>query len=100
VTTLRYAAEVPIRRHIKIKAEANPFDPAWEGYFEDRQGFKMFNSLKGRKKLIRLWLAQQGICCVCEQRITKDTGWHVHHIGFVRMGLLQRWCGLCKSATS
>jgi len=80
VTTLRYMAEVPIRRHIKIKAEANPFDPAWEGYFEDRQGFKMFNSLKGRKKLIRLWLAQQGICCVCDQRITKDTGWHVHHI--------------------
>jgi len=49
VTTLRYAAEVPIRRHIKIKAEANPFDPAWEGYFEDRQGFKMFNSLKGNE---------------------------------------------------
>jgi hypothetical protein len=59
VTTLRYAAEVPIRRYIKIKAEANPFDPAWEGYLEDRQGFKMFNSLKGRKKLIRLWLAQR-----------------------------------------
>jgi hypothetical protein len=31
VTTLRYAAEVPIRRYIKIQAEANPFDPAWEG---------------------------------------------------------------------
>ena len=20
------------------------------------------------------------ICCVCDKRITKDTGWHVHHI--------------------
>ena len=80
VTTLRYAAEVPIRRHTKIKAGANPFDPAWEGYFEERQGFKMLHSLTGRKKLIRLWLAQQGICCVCDQRITKGTGWHVHHI--------------------
>lgn len=80
VTTLRLAADVPIRRHIKIKAKANPFDPAWEPYFEERHGLAMFNALAGRKKLIRLWLEQQGQCCICGQRITKATGWHVHHI--------------------
>lgn len=24
----------PIRRHRKIRADANPFDPQWESYFE------------------------------------------------------------------
>jgi RNA-directed DNA polymerase len=40
----------------------------------------MFNTLAGRKKLIRLWFDQQGQCCMCGQQITKVTGWHVHHI--------------------
>ncbi len=31
-----------IRRHLKIKAEANPFDPRWRSYFEDRAFFKKF----------------------------------------------------------
>jgi RNA-directed DNA polymerase len=34
--SLLLAAATPIRRHIKIKADANPFDPDWEVYFEDR----------------------------------------------------------------
>ena len=80
MTTLRLAADVPIRRHIKIRAKANPFDPAWEPYFEERHGLAMFNTLAGRKKLIRLWFDQQGQCCMCGQQITKATGWHVHHI--------------------
>ena len=77
---LVYAADTPIRRHTKIKSEANPFDPAWETYFEDRSGLTIFNSLAGRKKLIHLWFDQQGRCLVCSQRITRETGWHVHHI--------------------
>jgi RNA-directed DNA polymerase len=31
------AADVPIRRHRKIRADANPFDPAWDGYFALRR---------------------------------------------------------------
>jgi RNA-directed DNA polymerase len=26
-----------IRRHLKIRAEANPYDPAWRAYFQDRR---------------------------------------------------------------
>lgn len=33
---------IKIRRHLKIKAEANPFDPRWRNYFEDRAFFKWF----------------------------------------------------------
>jgi RNA-directed DNA polymerase len=35
-------AETKIRRHLKVKADANPFDPQWRAYFEDRPFFKRF----------------------------------------------------------
>jgi RNA-directed DNA polymerase len=31
-----------IRRHVKIRADANPFAPCWRAYFEDRAFFKKF----------------------------------------------------------
>jgi RNA-directed DNA polymerase len=36
--TLRKAQATPIRRHIRIRGKANPFDPAWYEYFEKRSG--------------------------------------------------------------
>jgi RNA-directed DNA polymerase len=32
--------DIRIRRHVKVKSEANPFDPRWRDYFEDRAFFK------------------------------------------------------------
>ncbi|MBA3440645.1 MAG: group II intron reverse transcriptase/maturase [Pyrinomonadaceae bacterium] len=77
---LMRAAYVPIKRHVKIKGEANPYDPAWEIYFEKRLGVKMMDDLRGRRKLLYLWQEQGGNCPVCNQKITKLTGWHNHHI--------------------
>jgi RNA-directed DNA polymerase len=74
------AASVPIKRHIKVKGAANPFDPTWEAYFEQRLGVKMAGNLKGRKQLLHLWREQNGSCPVCNQKITELTGWHNHHI--------------------
>ena len=74
------ASSVPIRRHTKIKGEANPYDPQWEPYFEARLGVRMAHNLKGRRHLLRLWKEQDGLCAVCHQRITKLTGWHSHHL--------------------
>jgi RNA-directed DNA polymerase len=34
--------EISIRRHVKIRGQANPFDPCWRAYFEDRAFFKKF----------------------------------------------------------
>jgi RNA-directed DNA polymerase len=31
------AASVPIRRHVAIRGDANPFDPAWRDYFQRRR---------------------------------------------------------------
>ncbi|EAO9176977.1 group II intron reverse transcriptase/maturase [Salmonella enterica] len=77
---LRKAEDTHIRRHRKIKVKANPFDPQWEVYFEERASFRMLQSLKGRKKLTNLWLAQGRCCPLCHQLITLETKWHVHHI--------------------
>lgn len=66
---------IPIKLHVKIKGEANPFDPEWEEYFEKRTGFKMSNSLKGKGLLRSLWTTQKGLCPVCNQKITSETGW-------------------------
>jgi RNA-directed DNA polymerase len=74
------ASRVPIQRHTKVKGEANPYDPSWEPYFEERLGVKMAGTLIGRWTLRNLWLEQGGICPVCNQKITTVTGWHNHHI--------------------
>ncbi len=74
------AARTPIRRHIKIRSQANPYDPAWETYFEKRLGIKMRSNLSNRWKLLYLWEKQNGICPVCSQKITDLTKWHHHHI--------------------
>jgi RNA-directed DNA polymerase len=80
IIRLASAARTPIRRHVKIKGAANPYDPTWEMYFEHRLGVKMENDLRGRYKLLNLWQSQNGICPVCAQKITEITGWHGHHI--------------------
>jgi RNA-directed DNA polymerase len=39
---LVYPTETKIRRHVKIRSDANPLDPLWHDYFEDRAFFKKF----------------------------------------------------------
>lgn len=80
IVNLMEAADTSIKRHKKIKGEANPYDPQWEVYFEERASKKMTSSLKGRRKLVKLWSDQGGRCIVCRQPVTTETGWHVHHI--------------------
>jgi RNA-directed DNA polymerase len=79
VVYLYRAYRTPIKRHTAIKAEANPFDPQWERYFEQRLGVKMEANLQGRRQLLGLWKEQEGLCPVCKQTITEITGWHTHH---------------------
>src|SRR6266849_10208367 len=73
-------SDTPIQRHVKIKADANPHDRKWEQYFESRWGKKMLNSVRGRSKLYRVWLRQDGLCSNCQQPITMNTRWDVTHI--------------------
>jgi RNA-directed DNA polymerase len=74
------AGAMPIRRHVKIRGEANPYDPAWELYFEERLGTQMASTLTGRGTARYLWLEQDGKCLVCGQPLTLEAGWHMHHL--------------------
>lgn len=78
--TLRNTSDVAIVRHQKIRGAAQPFDPAFEEYFEERLTVKMERSLEGRRKLLYLWKRQKGLCPVCGEPITKITRWHTHHL--------------------
>jgi RNA-directed DNA polymerase len=73
-------SDTPIRRHVKIKAHANPHDPKWGPYFESRWGQRMLNSARGRGTLYRVWRRQDGLCSACQDPITKDSRWAVRHI--------------------
>jgi len=78
--TLSRTAQTRITRHRKIKGDANPYDPEWDSYFEQRISARMVKSLKGRRKLRSLWNSQSGKCLICQQTISVDTGWEVHHL--------------------
>jgi len=72
--------KLPIKRHVKILSEANPYDKEWDSYFEKRLGLKMYNSLSENKPLQILWNKQKGKCPNCKQVINLETDWDVHHI--------------------
>lgn len=77
---LLHESDTPIQRHVKIKADANPHDPQWEPYFESRWGKKLRNSARGRAKLYRSWLSQDGLCSICQEPIAKGIPWDVRYI--------------------
>lgn len=74
------------RKHTKIAAEANPYDPAFDDYFSRRLAARMIQTLEDRKRLRWLWRFQGGICPVCDQTITAESGWHLHHVLPRRLG--------------
>jgi len=76
------ASNTPIKRHIKIKVDANPYDPAYETYFEAH----MRESFRGTRILRFLWYEQSGLCPVCNLKITRTTGWRLHYCVSRTMG--------------
>src|SRR6202166_3561024 len=65
---LYYAKSTPIQRHVKVKGEANPYDPAYETYFEAREGAHMLETFRGTRTLRYLWYEQRGLCTLCHTK--------------------------------
>jgi RNA-directed DNA polymerase len=78
--SLLAARSVRIRRHVKVRGDANPYDASWELYFEERFTTQMANTLTGRGTRRYLWLEQKGKCLVCDQPLRREEEWHVHHL--------------------
>jgi len=78
--------DTAIKRHIKVKGSYNPFDPVDELYGEKLRQLRMLDSMQHRKQWTSLYRSQQGLCALCGCRITRETGWHDHHIIHKVMG--------------
>lgn len=79
-TILFNPQKVQIKRHVKVKAEANVYDPKWKNYFEQRDGYFMKYQLKEKQHLLFLWNKQKGVCPICKQGITIESKWQNHHV--------------------
>jgi len=77
---LMKAAHVRRYRWTKIQSDANPYDPAWELYLEERECWKWTHTLAKRGRIDYLWRDQEGKCMACGQRLRiEEEFWHVHH---------------------
>lgn len=83
----------PIRRHVKIRNEANPYDPAWDEYFAMRDKTHVKTTLMCTGTARRLWEKQKGLCPLCGCGLGGIDEWgdfertlDVHHIKPRRMG--------------
>jgi RNA-directed DNA polymerase len=74
------ATSVPYRRHLRVRGEANPYDPAWDDYYLRRRSRVVPDELTGRRPLAQLWQEQGGRCLACAQPLTAAEGWHNHHL--------------------
>jgi RNA-directed DNA polymerase len=77
---LMEASRVAIRRFVKIRSDANPYDPEWEVYLEARLYWQLEGTLAGRGRIEYLWKGQDGRCVRCGQPLrTSERPWHIHH---------------------
>jgi RNA-directed DNA polymerase len=92
---LMKAIGVRILRWVKIRSEANPYDPTWESYLEERMAWQMSHTLAGRGRIEYLWKEQRGQCVVCRQelRVTEQP-WHIHHRRWRCLGGLETFDNL------
>jgi RNA-directed DNA polymerase len=74
---IRVQEAVKPQRHLKIKGDANPFDPQWEAYFQyhDRQQALRTTSASRAKVLNQ----QEGQCPTCRQVIQSGENLELHH---------------------
>ncbi|QLF94572.1 group II intron reverse transcriptase/maturase [Pseudomonas sp. ABC1] len=79
-------ASTPIERHRKVSGEYNPFDPSMEEMGENLRMARMLKKLKYRTQIMSLYRSQNGLCLLCKQPITRETGWHDHHVIYRSQG--------------
>jgi len=73
-------ADTAIVRQERLPGAYSPFDPQHELKWEALRIRRMQHKLRYRKQVLRLFSRQQGKCALCGSAISKDTGWHDHHI--------------------
>ena len=81
--SLLVVSDVENIKHVWVHPNANPFDSAWELYFEQWEYAKSFYKPKGYKRLAYYFNIQEGFCPVCESPIEGSFAIHKKIIGNV-----------------
>lgn len=69
-----------IVRHKRLSGEYQPYDAEHELKWEALRVQRMQHTLRYRGQILSLFRRQQGKCALCGQAISKETGWHDHHV--------------------
>ena len=83
---LLLASQVSIKRHVKVKGDANPYDQSQEQYFEKRQLERLKENRLWSGKLRLIWERQKHRCPLCGQPFRDDDDWDLHHIVYRTRG--------------
>lgn len=83
---LLQCSKTAIKRHAMVKLGYNPFLPEWELYGETLYQKRMYENYSHRRQWQTLYKEQKGRCGLCHLPITKETGWHDHHIIYRMLG--------------
>lgn len=83
---LLLASQVSIKRHVKVKGDANPYDHSQEQYFEKRQLERLKENRLWFSKLRLIWERQKHRCPLCGQPFRDDDDWDLHHIVYRTRG--------------
>ena len=73
-------ASTDIVRHKRLPGAYSPFDPEHELKWEKLRAERMRHKLRYSKEILKLLIRQEGKCALCGHEISKETGWHDHHI--------------------
>lgn len=73
-------ADTVIVRHKRLPGAYQPYDAEQEFKWEALRVQRMLHKLRYRRQVLSLFRRQQGKCALCGHAISKDTGWHDHHV--------------------
>lgn len=73
-------AETAIVRHKRLPGEYQPYDAAHELKWEALRVQRMQHKLRYRGQILSIFRRQKGVCALCGHAISKETGWHDHHV--------------------
>lgn len=73
-------ADTTIVRHKRLPGDYQPYDAAQELKWEKLRVQRMQHKLRYRGQILGLFRRQQGKCALCGHAISKETGWHDHHV--------------------
>jgi len=73
-------AETAIVRHKRLPGEYQPYDATHELKWEVLRVQRMQHTLRYRGQILNIFRRQKGLCALCGHAISKETGWHDHHV--------------------